>query len=578
MLVNPGRVHRSALARRRLNEPEWDDPNRGRQPYGDVPRREFSPARTTPSSADRLDMAVTPTVPIAAPAQGESPARADTARRVSLLCDALFALATAATASWWFWRLSRGFFFAYDDWSVAARPRTFSDLFHPHNQHLSVVPLLVYRGMLSVFGLESYAPFRLLGVLGIVALASALYLLARTRLGAVPALAIGMCALWLPSTSLTPFLFNYTVPLALAALCCRALPADSRRADILIFAALVFALCTSAVGVAIAAACIAHTALRPTRTRVFAVTVPFAGWILWYFTLGDRGHRSGSTLHAVNLAARGIFGSFEDIGFRSPVLGVVLGAACGALLGWRMLNDRASARLQIAWLVALLVWWSGLAWSRIAFPDFVGTPRYRMVGSVFVLLSLIPSHRVVLRVHLGIQLAAAVALSLAFVAANHADVAAIARNRTTVGTWVKDVVVEMQHVSPAKPDKMYLPVELDAIRASQYQKVLARYGSPLALQPDPDRFEIGNGGLAVRVTRPQTPAASCATEPVTLRNGESVTVQAPHGTTVTARRLGEVAIPVRTLKAGTTATITTWGPSVPGIAWTIAAPNACITA
>jgi hypothetical protein len=55
-------------------------------------------------------------------------------------------------------------------------------------------------------------------------------------------------------------------------------------------------------------------------------------------------------------------------------------------------------------------------------------------------------------------------------------------------------------------------------------------------------------------------------------------VQAPQGTTVTARRLGEVAIPVRTLKAGTTATITTWGPSVPGIAWTIAAPNACITA
>ena len=59
--------------------------------------------------------------------------------------DWVFAGVMVLTA-WWYLRASRGQSFLRDDWRVATRSLSFRDLFEPHNDHLSVVPLAIVPG------------------------------------------------------------------------------------------------------------------------------------------------------------------------------------------------------------------------------------------------------------------------------------------------------------------------------------------------------------------------------------------------------------------------------------------------
>src|SRR5690606_32760272 len=56
--------------------------------------------------------------------------------------------------------------FLADEWDyLADRSATdLGDLFRPHNQHWSTLPILVYRGLFSVFGIRTYVPYQLVVV------------------------------------------------------------------------------------------------------------------------------------------------------------------------------------------------------------------------------------------------------------------------------------------------------------------------------------------------------------------------------------------------------------------------------
>ena len=63
--------------------------------------------------------------------------------------------------------LGRHMWFTYDEWDFLAGRRATSivDLFRPHNEHWSTLPILVYRGLFHVFGLKTYLPYQLVVVL-----------------------------------------------------------------------------------------------------------------------------------------------------------------------------------------------------------------------------------------------------------------------------------------------------------------------------------------------------------------------------------------------------------------------------
>src|SRR5437764_12377723 len=73
---------------------------------------------------------------------------------------------------------TRGMNFFYDDWEFILHRRGLSAdvLLRPHAQHLSLIPILVYKLLLAVFGASSYLPFRFLSALalGLMALGLAL--------------------------------------------------------------------------------------------------------------------------------------------------------------------------------------------------------------------------------------------------------------------------------------------------------------------------------------------------------------------------------------------------------------------
>lgn len=62
--------------------------------------------------------------------------------------------------------IGRGQWAAVDDWMLSAT-RNWSDpasLLRDHNQHFSLVPVLIYKTMFSVIGFSDYGPYRLVGV------------------------------------------------------------------------------------------------------------------------------------------------------------------------------------------------------------------------------------------------------------------------------------------------------------------------------------------------------------------------------------------------------------------------------
>jgi hypothetical protein len=137
-------------------------------------------------------------------------------RRVAA-AEWLFTGVVAMTA-WWYMRSSRGHSFFRDDWRVATRSLSLGDLFETHNGHLSLVPLAIYRVLLGEFGLHTYTPYRVLGSTSLLCLGVALFLLARSRVGAPFALVVAVSVLWLPMMGLRP-LWPTTTSHCFVALC-----------------------------------------------------------------------------------------------------------------------------------------------------------------------------------------------------------------------------------------------------------------------------------------------------------------------------------------------------------------------
>src|SRR5918992_974068 len=91
----------------------------------------------------------------------------------------------------------RGASFYADDWTyiVARQGWDLKTLFYPTVGHLIVLPLVVFKSLLEIFGADSALPFRLAALVFVQLSGVLVYLLARRRVGPwlalVPAVLIG---------------------------------------------------------------------------------------------------------------------------------------------------------------------------------------------------------------------------------------------------------------------------------------------------------------------------------------------------------------------------------------------------
>jgi hypothetical protein len=82
----------------------------------------------------------------------------------------------------WLLQRGQGLIFFFDEWDfILRRSYEINDLFEPHNGHLSLVPILVYNFLRSLFGVDSYIPYQILGLIVHGSVCSAVFVIGKRR-------------------------------------------------------------------------------------------------------------------------------------------------------------------------------------------------------------------------------------------------------------------------------------------------------------------------------------------------------------------------------------------------------------
>jgi hypothetical protein len=279
--------------------------------------------------------------------------------------------------------------FWLDEWNfiIDRREWTLGALLEPHNQHLSLLPTLAYKALFALVGMDSYLPYRVLGVAMQLLCAGLLFVLVRRRLGPWPALAGAVALLFLGPAwvvLLFPFQIVFTLALAAGMGALLALEKRSRAGDAIAAGLLTLSIASSGMGIAIAIGVAVEIFLGENRRRIWIVALPAALFGIWHLAYGDS-RIIPDPLDALPFAADaaaaalgGLTGVGLELGRVLAVLGFVL-LANGVIRG-RSQSPRLWGLLATAtsfWLLA------GLARADLDVPE---ASRYLYPGGLFILL------------------------------------------------------------------------------------------------------------------------------------------------------------------------------------------------
>jgi hypothetical protein len=104
-----------------------------------------------------------------------------TRRRPAVSAPALTVAASAFAAVVFLATQARRLYFFGDDWEfLLHRQLNWDDLMRPHNEHWSALPVVAFRTMVAIFGIDHYLAFAFMSIMLHVLCASLLYLLMRT--------------------------------------------------------------------------------------------------------------------------------------------------------------------------------------------------------------------------------------------------------------------------------------------------------------------------------------------------------------------------------------------------------------
>ena len=309
-----------------------------------------------------------------------------------------FGLVVIASAAY-FIRVTRDSWFAADEWAMAVQVERTQDIVDPYNGHLSITILSLYRVLLDVFGFSTHLPYQVAGIVSLVAVPAAMFLISRGRVGAPIAALMGLLLLWSRGMTLEPGGLNHSLALLGAIVCGYALAGRGSRRDVLVAVGLVVALGSAGGGVAVATAAVVHSICsRASRERWLAVVLPSAAWVAWWVVVVPPDDKAIAALRPsvpelAEGAVRHAAASFRYLALGNHVLGGVLLAIFVAYAAWRLRQGLDAAANVLSWSAALLLWWFGLMWSRWLLIEPVPAFRYEFVSVGFILLAVLPTGR-----------------------------------------------------------------------------------------------------------------------------------------------------------------------------------------
>jgi hypothetical protein len=314
-------------------------------------------------------------------------------------------VASAFLLAYW----SRGAWFGLDDLGYGVRlstePLGHALLHPPPDKYLIAVPLLVYNALFETFGLGSYVPYRITGILLVLLSAGLLFVLLRRwlpdRFAIPPTLVMlffGSGSEVVVSSQNIPSQIAITAGLGMML----ALERRDRRGDLAAIILLAISLASHPVGISFAAAGAVMIALssRDGWRRLWVIVIPGALFAAWWLFLKPPDYASfpnppdavfvfvRQSWVALTAAVSGLFGVLAQPAFHQTPAKVAAGAlllliALGIGFGRRRLPP-------IFWaaLVGMVVL---MATTRLAPAGFLrvpDTPRYLYPEAFFLLIAL----------------------------------------------------------------------------------------------------------------------------------------------------------------------------------------------
>jgi hypothetical protein len=245
--------------------------------------------------------------------------------------------------------------FLGDSWELLVRRPGWSldTFFEPFNEHAVVLPALIYKTLLAVFGLESAVPFHLVAIALFLLCAVLVFVYMRRRVGDWLALCGAVLLLFMGAAHedlLWEFQMCFFGSIASGLGALLALDRADRVGDWAASILLVVAIAFSTLGVPFLLAAATKVALgpHPRGRRAFVPLLPLALYAVWWLTSG---HPSGNQI------------ALSDIPDLPGYVFDAASAGIASLLGRQPLeaDDRPPALAQLFTVVlgAALVYWLG---------------------------------------------------------------------------------------------------------------------------------------------------------------------------------------------------------------------------
>jgi hypothetical protein len=390
------------------------------------------------------------------------------------------------------YRKGLGTTFYYDEWNFVMNRRGWdADTFlRPHNEHLSLLPVLVFKLLFATVGLDSYGVYRALLLLVHLICVVLVYVLARDRVEAPLALALAAVVLFLGAAwndLLVPFQISFLLSVAAGLGTLIALDRRDLAGTVTVAVLLAVALASSSVGIPFAAAAAVHILLRSDRLRrLWAVALPSLLYLAWLAAYGDptatAGDRSLPQLAADNLPAAPGYVATAAAGAIGAVIGLgedwgrPLALAVVIVLAVHIVRADAPSLRLFALLGAAAAYW-GLA---AVFRAHVNPPtdsRYLYLGAILILLLVL---EVVPPVAVGPRLLVIVAVLVG--ASVLANFGSLRSGSQYLQEWSRYVRAELGVLELAGPgtrsDFAPDPVRAPDITAGRYFAAVREYGSP----------------------------------------------------------------------------------------------------
>ena len=280
----------------------------------------------------------------------------------------------------------------FDEWSFVLDRRawTASAFLHPHNEHISVLPVLVYKLWFATFGLAHHWMLRAVLAALYVGCGVAVYLLARRRIGPWAAVAAGALVLVMGRAAqniVWAFQIGFVGSVLAGLLAFLALDRPGRRGEVLACAALVASVLSSSLGVPFAIGVAAELAVAR-RRALWVPAVPLGVYAAWWLGYG----RGTSTITATSLeqattwaydaaatAAAGAAGLSLEWGRTLLVLMVVA-------IVWQVARATPRVTPRLLGLVVVAVTFWGLTGAARSVGIAATESRYITLGAVMLIL------------------------------------------------------------------------------------------------------------------------------------------------------------------------------------------------